>query len=583
MKTFADYSIDTRGASSGNVKTTCPECSPGRTNNHDPCLSVNVAEGVWKCHHCGFSGGLPKDDGEIPYAEPPQEKPKPNFTTQPVTPDALAWLQARGISEATAAEFNIKSCVYWFPQLEEKGPAVAIPFYRGGKVVNVKIRSITTKAFAQVKGGDQILFNRDQCLEQSIIAITEGELDAMAIREAGFQGGVCSCPNGAPAPGTKQLDKKLAFVDEAAGIFERADAVVLAMDNDEAGVPWAEAIADRIGLHKCRVVTWASGCKDANDVLVSHGPEVLAECLMMAKPVPVPGIVLFEQQEDSILKYFDEGGADMGYRTGWRGIDELLRLDTKTLNILTGIPMSGKSEWLDQLMLNSIKQHGWRWAVYSPENYPLENHFQKLSEKHLNKPMFPSYAQQAMTRDEVKAAIRQLSPLVINLSFGERPANITEIITRLKVCKQRWNTNACIIDPYNELDHTRKDGMSESEYISEFLATLRNFGRLYDMAIWIVAHPTKLQKNDKTGEYPVPTPYDISGSAHWRNKADVCVAIWRSMAANDGMVDVHVQKVRNKNMGRCGVAKLKWTKATGVFSDAGVPDEAVIDDWLKDR
>src|SRR5690606_41025002 len=46
---------------------------------------------------------------------------------------------------------------------------------------------------------------------------------------------------------------------------------------------------------------------------------------------------------------------------------------------------------------------------------------------------------------------------------------------------------------------------------------------------WVVAHPKILQKKPDAAEYPVPTPYDVSGSAHWRNKADNCITVYRIM------------------------------------------------------
>jgi hypothetical protein len=42
---------------------------------------------------------------------------------------------------------------------------------------------------------------------------------------------------------------------------------------------------------------------------------------------------------------------------------------------------------------------------------------------------------------------------------------------------------------------------------------------------------------------PVPTPYDISGSAHWRNKADNCLTLWRDEKEPDRPVQLHVQKI----------------------------------------
>ena len=58
------------------------------------------------------------------------------------------------------------------------------------------------------------------------------------------------------------------------------------------------------------------------------------------------------------------------------------------------------------------------------------------------------------------------------------------------------------------------------------LGQIRRFARIYAVHVWLVAHPQKLYRRDD-GSYPVPTPYDISGSAHWRNKADNCVTVWR--------------------------------------------------------
>ena len=45
-----DYGINTKGRIAGQFKTTCPKCSHGRKKKSDPCLSVNIDEGVWNCH-----------------------------------------------------------------------------------------------------------------------------------------------------------------------------------------------------------------------------------------------------------------------------------------------------------------------------------------------------------------------------------------------------------------------------------------------------------------------------------------------------------------------------------------------------
>ena len=58
MKTFADVGIHIDEGKGGNQKIPCPKCSSSRKNKVDPCLSVNVNEGLYKCHHCDFKGSI---------------------------------------------------------------------------------------------------------------------------------------------------------------------------------------------------------------------------------------------------------------------------------------------------------------------------------------------------------------------------------------------------------------------------------------------------------------------------------------------------------------------------------------------
>ena len=84
------------------------------------------------------------------------------------------------------------------------------------------------------------------------------------------------------------------------------------------------------------------------------------------------------------------------------------------------------------------------------------------------------------------------------------------------------------------------------------------------MHVWIVAHPTKMYKTNN-GKYPVPTPYDISGSAHFRNKADNCITIWRDLEDEHKQVEIHVQKIRFREVGKIGQKNLGFNVTTGRY------------------
>jgi twinkle protein len=129
------------------------------------------------------------------------------------------------------------------------------------------------------------------------------------------------------------------------------------------------------------------------------------------------------------------------------------------------------------------------------------------------------------------------------------------------VCRR--GIRGLIIDPWNEINPLREAGMNETEFISLALTKIRTFARRHNVHVWLVAHPTKLKKEG--GVYPVPTPYDVSGSAHWRNKADNCIAVYRDMVKPAAPVQIHVQKVRKKANGKVGMVEFDYDIVCGQY------------------
>jgi twinkle protein len=128
-----------------------------------------------------------------------------------------------------------------------------------------------------------------------------------------------------------------------------------------------------------------------------------------------------------------------------------------------------------------------------------------------------------------------------------------------------WHQGLCI-DPWNELNHNfMENKISETEYISRSLKRIRRYASSNQVHVVVVAHPMKLQK-DRDGKYPIPTPYDVAGSAHWRNKADCAVTVWRDEAKH-GESTIYVQKIRRKAVGRIGAVELKYDIVTGRYSE----------------
>lgn len=86
---------------------------------------------------------------------------------------------------------------------------------------------------------------------------------------------------------------------------------------------------------------------------------------------------------------------------------------------MTGVPNSGKSEWLDALAVNLALRHGWRFAVCSLEKRPRD-HARQLVEKIAGRPMLRgAYAGGVPRMSEevgrVLACLRAASPAGLRL------------------------------------------------------------------------------------------------------------------------------------------------------------------------
>lgn len=554
MKTFQDFGIEVRH-NSGEEDTTCPQCSESRTNKRARCLSVNVDKGVWTCHHCGWSGGLGTGEEHKPQIAKKWRMPAYAFNTTELPDPVVVWFSSRGITQPVLTRNRIGCGPVYFPQVEERRGSVHFPYLRGDQVLNVKYRT-KDKMFRMEAGAQRVLYGLNDIGERLIWV--EGEMDKLSVEVAGFASCV-SVPDGAPTPNTRNYSSKFDFLD--APELDRAKVHVIAVDNDEPGMRLEEELLRRLGRENCLVARWPEGCKDANDVLLQHGPDALRLCLEGAQPVPVEGEHAPREFADAMDRLYRFGGI-RGMDTGWYSVNEHYTVLPGEWTLVTGIPGHGKSEWLDALMVQmATSEAAWRFAVFSPENQPTEDHLAKLAEKYINKPFLPGPTER-MTQGDVREALDFLDEHFTML-LPELPT-VESLIEKLKVIVKRKRIKGVVLDPWNEIDHTRPQGMSETEYISRCLSKLRAFGRSHGVHLWIVAHPTKLEKDGKGG-YPVPTPYDVAGSAHWRNKADNCIAIWRDQAANNDIVEVHFQKIRKKAVGRVGMVKLRYVRATGRY------------------
>ena len=549
MKTFSDYKIDTKGHTSGRIKTHCPQCHDSRKNKRDKSLSVNIGEGVWLCHYCGWKGCIEKDKKEKQDDKPKSFRMKFDKNLTTLSDKMVRYFEEeRSIPQAVLTRMNITEESVYMPQTEQKGNCIGFNYFENGELVNTKYRD-GAKNFRLRTGGELIPYNIDAIRETTECIITEGEMDALSFIACGREDAI-SVPNGAGSNLT-YLDR---FIDSH---FENKDVIYIAVDTDRKGLELRAELIRRLGEERCRIVTYGYECKDANEHLVQYGKESLLITLSTAEEIPITGVFTADDVEEEFDLLYEKG-MQQGATTGLKEFDKLISFETGRLMVCTGMPGDGKSEFIDEIVVRLNLKYGWRTAYFSPENMPIAYHLQKLIEKLIGKRLNQKYMSQEEYDKGKKYLAENFTSILPEENFG-----IDEILAKAKALVRKKGIKILVLDPYNAIDHQIPTGMTETQYISYFLSQLRNFAVRQNCLVILVAHPAKMYRAPGSDKHPHVTLEDISGSAHFRNKADFGIVVERDDDA--GIVRIHVQKVKFRHLGHRGTVVLKFNPVNGRY------------------
>jgi len=554
MRSFAEFGILLPPGAAGEVDVTCPQCSAQRRNKRARCLSVNVQKGLWTCHHCGWRGTL-KDGEQAPPTRVVFRRPDP-VTAAPADA-ARTWLHQRGITDAVIERNQLGMVDAYMPQLEARVRCVVFPYFRGGELINQKYRAVTDKAFRLEANAERILYGHDD-IDTATTVVVEGEMDKLACEVAGFPNCV-SVPDGAPAVNAKATDHKFEYLDN----LPEVATWVLAVDADDAGRRLEVELVRRFGVERCKRVTWPAGCKDANDVLQAHGAAELRRLLEEAPPVPIEGVYTITDRMAE-LRHLYEVGFETGKLIGIAGLDRLYSVAPGQLTIVTGHPGQGKSHLADYFLVRLALTHDWRCAIFSPENLPLEAHMARYLEKLYCEP-FGGDSDRRMSWAHVEELAAVAGDLFYWIAPNEDEApTIDLVLAKAAALVTQKGIRVLLIDPFNELESSRPPHQTETEYIGDVLRRIKAFARKRGIHVFVVVHPSK-QYRTKDGSLPEMSLYDISGSAHFYNKCDAGMIVYR----NDHTIRIVVAKVRFREIGRRGETSVVYDPLTGCYVDLG--------------
>jgi twinkle protein len=538
----------------GKKQGICPLCSADRKpkNQKAKCASYDWERGLGTCHNCNSTFQLHtykrKGETERVYERPKEKVVKP--------PDSkvVEWFKSRGISQSTLTDLRVGEGTEYMPQTGKPENTIKFNYFMGGDLINIKYRD-GRKNFKLYKGAEKIFYNIDSIIGYEYCVIVEGEMDVLALHEAGITNAI-SVPNGATL-NTNNLE----YLDNCIDYFDDKEKIILAVDTDEAGQALQAELVRRLGSEVCYLASF-DDCKDANEYLIKYGTEKLVQRITGARPVPLENVTTFRDIEDEVTD-FVRNGFKPGYQIGLQNFDDIFSTYTGQFITVTGIPSSGKSDFVDQMVVGYNQNYGWKTAFASPENVPTYLHAHKLMRK---------VWQGMPTKEDIGNERWNQVADHCNSNFFHidmERYTLESVLKKGAELVKRKGIKCLVIDPFNKVRDVDCKTEDVNRYTMEYLQKIEIFAKKFDVLVFIVAHPTKMYK-DKDGKIEEPTMYNIKGGGEWYDASYHGILVHRNY--EEKTVKAKVLKVKFQNLGQNGEeAHFKWEPKSGCF----IPHEPI--------
>jgi twinkle protein len=529
----------------------CPFC-----DDREKKFAISLTDGAFNCLHlnsCGARGSfwdLQQKLGDTPQrldgdklfirpAQAPAVFVKPTVKAADLTPEALAFLSGRKITQATAERFGLKST--------PDGLAIMFPYFKGADIVAAKYRTINGKKFWNEEKTEPVLFNRDRCTGDCLI-IVEGEMDCLALYEYGHEG--VSVPNGTG-------DER--WIENEWEYLEQFQTIYLCLDQDTAGQKETMKLVERLGRWRCRAIKLPH--KDVNECLIRGVNETdFYACITNSVEYPPALLQNAADFEDEVLKLFKNDTIINGTTTFCYGLNGILRgWRTQELTIWSGKNGSGKSTIINQEVLHLIGlEH--RVCLASLEMPPARY-------------LRWAIMQAAKVKDRSEVLIKQtLSDwkkyfFIVNTHDEINPDTLFDVF---EYAARRYGVEHFIVDSMARVVLGGRDELSDQrQFVSRFLS----FVKRHNAHGHLVVHPRKGYVDDG-----IPGKDDIGGTGHITNLAHNVLIMWRpteelkKKAAAEGKKhwdcpDSRLYVRKNREWGTEGHVDFTFDPETKIFSE----------------
>lgn len=512
------------------IQGECPFC--GKEKH----LMFHAESTKWDCKRCGESGNLltmkrklgdlkiqvrsasefllrrgGKDRATLPGARPTggiDEKYHSRLIAGG-DQEALEYLTVvRGFTMETLIRFKIGIADIGGKRM------IAIPHYFDGELVCIKFRTIPPdeKTFTRWKDCPSVLFNGD-CLNglanlparERKVAVCEGEFDAMALVQLGWQKVVAS------TSGAGRGD----WPEHWLAPLEPATTIFLGYDSDDPGEDGADRAAGVLGRHRCKRVV--PPLHDFGECIAAGlDRKIVAQCFREAAEygdqVVKPAAAFFDDLEEMLTR-----GQPKGHSTGWVTLDSIIGgIREGELTVVTGDTGSGKSTWTTALARNQMLMGV--PTLIAPFEMKPRDILGKLTSMEAKKSIFE------MLPDERKPIISKVIEYPLFFIDRQGTTPLGDLKDAIYIAAQQFGVKFVVLDHLHFFLDCRPE--DERTAINAAMRSLAVWVVDLNIHIVLVVHPTKLGK-DRLGNVRKVILDDCKGSSEIKQNTWNAIRVYR--------------------------------------------------------
>jgi len=268
-------------------------------------------------------------------------------------------------------------------------------------------------------------------------------------------------------------------------------------------------------------------------------------------------IIEFADVEQDLYAYH-KYGAKKGVYVGFDAFDGFYNMKESGCTDWTGLPQSGKTELLLELLFNASEFYGWKHLLYVPDIGDSIEVMCALIHKYTGK----TFDKQYKNYIDIKEAFKACDWLLQHFFILERidpKATITPIQFWDYAInfKKTHGIHTATIDSWKDLYHPYSEyGGNYAMYLSNVLPIRNMLSEQHNIHFHTIIHP-KTPRRDKNGKLHHPQTDDMEGGAQWNNSGKSIISVHRESYDNT-IADIQILKAKPKIVGKRGMLSLNF-------------------------